>query len=72
MIPISCVNSNRISSRITGTLEEKIHMINKTDDNLLITNVLAEIFVFAESLKKQENKLISPNANISLLCIKVY
>ena len=29
------------------------------------------ISAFAESLKKQDVKLISPNANISLLSIKV-
>ena len=32
--------------------------------------VLSEMFAFAKSLKRQEIKLISPNANISLLSIK--
>ena len=32
--------------------------------------VLSEMFAFAESLKRQEMKLINPNINISLLSIK--
>ena len=34
-------------------------------------DAFSEMFAFAESLKRQETKLISPNANISLLSITV-
>uniref|UniRef100_A0A0E9WBM9 Uncharacterized protein n=1 Tax=Anguilla anguilla TaxID=7936 RepID=A0A0E9WBM9_ANGAN len=34
--------------------------------------ISCEMFAFAESLKRQEIKLIGHNANISLLSIKVY